>query len=455
MADYDVLIIGGGPAGYAAALKAAEFGANVALIEAEKPGGACVHHACIPTEILLDAAMKHVEARELSVLGLFEAGERFNFAAAVARKDTLVRQVSEGIRAALRLRKVTVIEGRASFSSPNAVSVDTSDGRKELSAEAFVIATGTRWEPAAIPHLADERILTADGVQTLTVAPKSAVVLGGGPCEVDFALEYAALLAIAGSDVTLLTPQARILPALDHDLSAVARMAMTDLGVRVIEGLTEISADGNEVVIHHGGEEARAPAEIVVAADVRHPYFATLNLAAAGVIAGKAITVDRTCRTNVPHIFAAGDVTGELMLSSAASHMGEVAAANATGGEAHTRLAALPRVLHGFPDLAWVGKTEESARTAGYDVVTGIYDLSYGARAITLGARKGIAKVIAERGLGQILGVHVAGPGAGEMVAVASGLMQAEATIDDLAAMVAWHPSMTEGLVEAARRALA
>ena len=454
MADFDVLVIGGGPAGYSAALKAAELGANVALVEVEKAGGACVHHACIPTEILLDAALKHVEARELSLLGVFEAGERFNFARAAARKDALVRQLADGIGAALRMRRVRLLAGRASFVSPSAVSVSGSDGTREISAEAFIIATGTRWEPPAIPGVAPERVLTADQVQALPAAPKSAVVLAGGVCEVDFGLEYATLLAIAGTEVTVVTRQPRLLPTLDSALSGVARMAMTDLGVKVVEGITSIRGDGAAAVIEQGGQEDRVPAEIVVATDVRRPYFETLNLSSAGVRADGGIPVDDGCRTVAGHIFAAGDVTGGLMLSNAASHMGEVAGTNAAGGEAVTRLSSMPRVLHGIAEIGWVGRTEESARAAGYDVIAGVFDLSFNARAIALGARTGIVKVIAERDLGEILGVHAVGPGGGEIVSLAAGFMQAEATVQDLAAMVAWHPSMTEGLIEAARRAL-
>ena len=189
MADFDVVVIGGGPAGYSAALKAAERGATVALIEAEQPGGACVHHACIPTNILFDSAIRHVEARELAVMGVFEAGEQFNFARAAARKDALVRQMASGIQTALRIRKVTVIEGRAAFTSPSTVRVTTADGGRELTAEAFIIATGTRWEPPVLPGFAPQRVLTADAVQALPSAPRSALLLAEGAGDVPFGLE--------------------------------------------------------------------------------------------------------------------------------------------------------------------------------------------------------------------------------------------------------------------------
>ncbi len=453
MADYDVIVLGGGPAGYSAALKAAERGASVALVEVEQPGGACVHHACIPTDILLDAATKFVEARELGVLGVFDAGEHFNFARAAARKDALVRRLADGIRAALRMRGVSTIPGRGAFESPHSVAVNGSEGDRKLSAEAFVIATGTRWTPPVIPGVPSEQILTADAVQALAEAPKSALVIGGGPCEVDFGLEYASLLAIAGSEVTFVTRKERLLPALDRDLAEVARAGFADLGVTFAEGVTGLHGEGGEVAIAHGQATTKARAQIVVAADVRRPFFETLRLDAAGVAVHEAVIVDRACRTNVPHIFAAGDVTGGPMLSSAASHMGEVAGANATGGNARTQLSSLPRVIHGPTEVAWTGSSEETARAEGYDVISGVFDLSFNARAIVLGVRTGIVKVIAERELGAILGVHAVGPEAGEVIGIASALMQAETTVHDLAATVAWHPSIAEGLIEAAKRA--
>lgn len=454
MADYDVIVLGGGPAGYSAALKAAELGASVALLEAEQPGGACVHHACIPTEILLDAATKFLEARELAVLGVFEAGERFNFARAAARKDALVSRLADGIRTALRMRGVATIRGRGAFVSPHAVSVSTADGDRQLTAEAFVIATGTRWEPPTISGVPAQRVLTADAVQALPESPKSALVIGGGPSDADFGLEYAALLAIAGSEVTFATSQPRILPALDATLADAARAAFADLGIAFVEGMTGLRGDGDDVAIEHGGQSSIVPAAMVLAADVRRPYFETLNLSAAGVATDEAVAVDRACRTNIPHIFAAGDVTGGLMLSSAASHMGEVAGTNAAGGDASTRLNAIPRILHGPTEIAWVGTSEDAARADGYDLMTGLFDLSFNARAVALGARTGIVKVIAERELGALLGVHVVGPNAGEIATLAAGLMRAEATVHDLAAMVAWHPTMAEGLIEAAKRAV-
>ncbi len=455
MADFDLVVIGGGPAGYAAALTAAERGANVALVESGRPGGSCVYHACIPTNILLDAAAVHVKAREMSVMGVFDAGETFNFARAAARKEALVAKMADGIAAALRMRKVTLVEARAAFSGPRTVSIAGVDGAaSELTAEAFVIATGTRWEPPSIPGVAPERVLTPDAVQSLVAVPSSALVLGDSPADTGFALEYAVLLAVAGSEVTIATSRERLLPGLDGALADAVRGSLGDLGIRVVEGVTVAGNGSGAVALKSSTSAETVPAEVLVAVDVRRPFFEGLNIAAAGVVSADCIAVDRGCRTNVSSIFAAGDVTGGPMLSSAATHMGEVAAINATGGEAITRFSRIPHLLHGVTEIGWIGLTEEAATARGYDVATGVFDLSFNARAIALGARPGIVKVVADRELGEILGVHVVGPEALEIVAVAATAMQAEVPLADLAATVHWHPSAAEGLIEAARRAL-
>lgn len=455
MTAYDVVVIGGGPGGYAAAITAAQRGARVALVEAERPGGACVHYACIPTNILAGAASTYLDARDLAIHGVFEAGERFNLARAAARKNTLVAQMEKGITTALRMHKVEVIAGRAAFSGKSSVAVTVAEGVRELTAAAFVIATGTRWEAPAVPGFAPEQVLTADMVQSLQTAPSSAVVLGGGPSGTGFALEYAFLLATVGATVTVATPDVRLLPALDASVAAAVESMLGGAGIKILTRAA-VLGEGTSAVIEHSGGIETVAAEVVVAIDVRRPFHEALNLGVAGVTATPAgISADATCRTSNPAVFAVGDVTGQVMLSSAATHMGQVAGMNATGGAARTRLGRIPHVLQMFPEVGWVGLTEDDARARGYEVVAGSFDLSYNARAIALGAREGIVKVVAERELGEVLGVHVAGPGAAEIANIAATVMQAEIAIHDLAAMTFWHPSMAEGLAEAAGRAVA
>jgi dihydrolipoamide dehydrogenase len=454
MADFDVLVIGGGPGGYAAALKAAELGARVAIIEAEKPGGACVNFACIPTNILVGSATAYLEAKELDVMGVFGVGERFNLGRATVRKDALVKKLADGIGAMLRMRKVTLIGGRARFASPATVEVALKEGgTSTISAEAFVIATGSRWEAPEVPSYPRDRVLLPDQVQSLTAAPASVLILADGPGEVPFGAEYAVLLAAAGAEVSIATAGESLFNGLDRDLHAMAEAGLDALGVRVETRTAVQGAEGTRVKLETADAVVELDAEAILAADPRRPFLEGLGPEVAGVRADGQIEVDRGCRTNVPHIFAVGDVTGGAMLTNVANHMGEVAGTNAAGGEALARSGAIPRMVHTLPEVGWVGLTEEAAKQQGHDVCIGAADLGFNAKAIAMGAREGAVKVVAERELGEVLGVHVVGPGTGELLAVASAAIQAEVPVQDLGAMVQWHPSMAESLAEAARRA--
>lgn len=447
---FDVAVVGGGPAGYAAALSAAELGATVALIEAERPGGSCVNYACIPTNILLDTATTHLAARELAIHGVFEAGDRFHFGRAAARKDTLVHQLASGIEAALRMRKVTLMQDRASFSDEHALALA---GGGTVQAEAIVIATGCRWTAPEIPRVEPSRVVTPDVVQSFVEAPASAVVLADGHANISFGVEYASLLALAGASVALVTSGERLLPGLDAALGGFVTSALEDLGIHTFVSAAVEGEEAGKVTISGSTGTEAWDAEVVVVGDPRQPSVDGLGLERAGIEANPWISVDRSARTNVSHIFAAGDITGGALLSSVASHMGEVAGANAAGDGRATHLDRIPHVLHGVPQIGWVGLTEQAAREAGRDVVTGSFDLSYNARALVLGARPGIVKVVADATLGEVLGVHAVGPDAAEIIAVATAFLQAEIPLADLASLVSWHPGVTEGLVEAARRA--
>lgn len=451
MTDFDVVIIGAGPAGFAAAMTAAERGASVAVVEAERPGGACVHHACIPTNILLDSMHQHLAARELDVFGLFKVDEQLKYARAAARKDALVRQLTSGIEVALKIHKITVLKGHGSLGGPGQVLVS---GIGDVSTEAVIVATGAHWEAPSLPGVAPERVLTPDLVQALVTAPASACVLGGGPADTAFALEYAVLLAASGSRVTLATPHSRLVPALDETIAQILTTALTEQGIRLLFDAAVEDGEGGSVLVRHRDGVEHVPAEVVVAADPRRVSRAGLNLESAGLVGDGPIEVDGGCRAGVEWLFAAGDITGGAMLSNAAAQMGEVAGINATGGEARTRLGALPALLHTIPTAGWIGLTEQEARRRGYDVRTGIGDLSTNARAVALGAREGLIKVVTEAELGEVLGVHTLGPGVEEVLAAAALAMQAELTVQDVASTVHWHPSIAESLAQAARRAL-
>lgn len=432
---FDVVVLGGGPAGYAAALAAARRGSSVAVVEPDKPGGQCVHYACIPTAALLSAVVPWVDAQELSVMGVADVGD-LDLGRAVSRKDALVTRLAGGVSAALGAAGVEVVAGVGALTSDRSVQV----GDRGLEAGAVVLATGTRWDEPALPGVPAGKVVTADVVQSLGAPPPSALVLADGAGRTAFAVEYAYLLAAAGTAVTFAARRGRVVPGLDADLDELATAVLADVGVTIVDREGDLPLD----------------ADMILAADPRRPSFESADPGAAGVrTSSEGIAVDRGCRTNVRTIFAVGDVTGGAMTSAAATHMGVVAGVNASGGDARTSVHALPHVLHTSPGIGWLGMSEAEAREAGHDVAVGLVDLTWSARAITLGGRGGALKIVADRGLGEVLGVHVVGPDVSEVLAVAAQAVAAELTVDDVAAAVHWHPSAAEALADAARQAIA
>lgn len=449
----DVAVVGGGPAGYAAALAAARRGASVVLAEPELLGGACVHWSCIPTNVLLSSALVSLEARELTFHGVLAAGDDVDLRRLGVRRASLVRMLAGGIGAALRNAKVEVLKGRATLAPSLGVTVAVDGAEIDVHAASVVVAAGSRWEVPTIPGLDASRVLTADLVQALDAAPPSAVVLGGGPADTAFAVEYAFLLAACGTSVTLVVPGDLVVPGLDAELDPAVTAALTTVGVEVVRHAAVIGADGMKATVTHADGESVVGADVVVVADRRVPAVDGVGFAAGGVaLADGAVVVDSSCRTSSPSTLAAGDVTGGPMLTAAALHMGAVAGTVAAGGSAQTRLDAVPHVLHTLPGVGWIGRSETAARGSGVDVAVAIVDLGGNPRSVALGARDGYLKLVADAATGEILGIHVVGPDAAELLAVASTAMQAELTASDLAATVPWHPSLTESLVDAARQ---
>jgi dihydrolipoamide dehydrogenase len=452
--EFDVAVIGGGPAGYAAALAAARRGASVVLAEPELLGGACVHWSCIPTNVLLTSIHVSLEARELAFVGALTSGDDVDLRALRDRRKSMVRLVAGGVAAALRHAGVEVLDGRATLVSPSALTVDLRDGETvDVEAPSVVVAAGARWMTPSLPGIAADRILTADLVQALDTVPATALVLGDGPADTAFAIEYAFLLAALGSAVTLAVPGELLIPALDADLDEAVAAMLATFGIELLRGAEVLGGQGAKATVSHAGGEAVVAADVVVVADRRVPSVDGIGLAAAGVeVAGGAIAVDSSCRTSSPGVFAAGDVAGGAMLTATALHAGDVAGTVAAGGSARTRLEAVPHVLHTLPLVGWIGQGEDAARRSAADVAVAIVDLATNARAVAAGGRDGYLKVVADAATGEILGVHVVGPAADEILAVAGTAMQAELTVADVAAIVPWHPSLTESLVQAARQ---
>lgn len=439
-----VCVIGGGPAGYAAALAAARIGASVLLVEADRLGGQCVHHTCIPTAAMLSGMTAFLDAQESALAGVFDLGEEFRWSRLVARKQRLSAQLASGVGRLLSRAGVEVVAGRAALTAHSGaggveVEVAGSDGSVAHHAcDAVVLATGARWEAPRIDGVPPERVMTADEIHALDAPPAAAIVMAGGPAATAFGVEYAFLLAAAGTSTRLACATDVVIPALDADLDPLVRGALATLGVECVGALDGGIMNGNE---------------IVVAADTRLPGLDGLGLQDAGIATAGHVLVDRAQRTAADAIFAAGDVTGGVMTSAAAEYSGRVAGANAAGATQRARAGATPHVLHTLPEIAWIGRTEAEARDAGADVRVGIVDLASTARAVTLGNRDGACKLVADATTGEILGVHVIGAGSAEIVAVGALAIQAEIGVDQLAETIQWHPASSESLSAAARAA--
>ncbi|MGD9713387.1 MAG: NAD(P)/FAD-dependent oxidoreductase [Thermomicrobiales bacterium] len=460
MADADIIIIGGGPAGHAAALRARELDASVTIIEEQQAGGNCVHHTCIPTTVLLDTIEAAARAQEIGFAGVLNIEDGFYWNRAVARKQQFVAAMSAGIRLQLRNRGVEFLHGRARLTAATSVHVSLSEGgERDLSAGAGVIlATGARPSPPVIPGLSASDVLWADAALRLPVAPSSILLVAGGGAGAAFVLEFAQVFAGAGSRVTVLQPDEDLLPDDEPPLAEALAEMLRIQGIEIMTGARIVRTSpvegGYTFTIQAGDVIRDINAETVCSPDSRVPYFADLGLEALGVVLAEgAVITDEHCATSVPSLYAAGDVTGPPMYSHVAAHQGRVAAAAALGEQAAVDLRYLSRVITSQPELATVGLTEAAAKAMGYAVRTGVASLMTNARALAMGQRDGIIKLVADEQLGQILGVHALGPGAADIVGLAGLSMQLQGTVDDLAAMNPWHPTLGESLVEAARRA--
>jgi len=452
MEDKDVIVIGSGPGGHAAALRAVELGARVAVVDAGPAGGNCVNFGCIPNNIMLETVRFGLELQEFASSGIVQPSERLSFSRASARRERLVAQMSNGIRNQFDATGIDFVAGRACFASPTSVSVSLEDGGSmDLVGKSFIIATGARPEPPVVPGFAGE-VLTMDQALRLAEPPESALVLGGGPVGLGFALEQAFVLAAFGTTVTVVDGGDEPLPGADPEMVGYLIQGLEAAGVRVLLNTRVERIDGAEAALRTPEGTLQVPAASVIAPDCRRPYFDGLGLDKAGVQTSSGIGIDERCATNVPGIYAVGDATDAMMFSHVAALQGRVAAENALGVDSRARLRGLPRVIHTEPEMAYVGMNEQQAQERGIEVRTGFSDLGANIRAQARGQREGAVKLLVGAKHGEILGVHILGPGAGELIGLAALALQLDNTVEELVDITHWHPSLAEALAEAARR---
>ncbi|MFQ5576843.1 MAG: dihydrolipoyl dehydrogenase [Anaerolineae bacterium] len=450
MPTFDVVVIGGGPGGYVAAIRASQLGLNTALVEKEALGGVCLNWGCIPTKALL---------RNAEVVHLLSQGKTFGFkfenlsvdyGAAHKRSRRIVARQTKGVRFLMKKNNITLFEGTARLKNAGQIIVEPEG--QTVTARHIIIATGAA--PRLIPGVeaGGRTVITYRHALNLTAVPKSALIVGAGP----IGMEFATLWKRYGTDVTVLEMLPHALPLEDEDISLEAEKQFRRAGIAVKTGarVQTITPTGNgvAVTVQAGQTEETLPAETVLVAIGFAPNSQNLGLEEAGVATERgAITIDDRMQTSAPTIYAIGDVTGKLGLAHVASAQGIIAAEAIAGRETPVlNYANIPRCTYAHPEVASVGLTEAQAREQGYDVITARFPFQPNGKALAMDDNTGFVKLVAEAQYKQILGVHLIGGHVTELIAGPTGMITLETTAEELARTVHPHPTLSEVVMEAA-----
>jgi dihydrolipoamide dehydrogenase len=450
-----LVVIGAGPGGYAAAFMAADLGLKVTLIGMEEnPGGVCLYRGCIPSKALLHAAHSIAEARHASAWGVEFPEPKIDIDKLRAWKNDRVQKLVGGLGMLAKQRNVRYLRGVASFLNGHTLKIHKHDGGEEILAfEKAILATGSR--PAILPgnSLQSRRILDSTGALEIAGAPKSLLVVGGGYIGLELGTVYAGL----GAKVSVVEMTAGLLPGVDRDLVSILSKRLGGLFESImlnakVAGMTE-EADG--IRVRFEGAEITAPErvfETVLVAVGRKPNNEIPGLSEIGVQldARGFVIVDEQRRTSVPDIYAIGDIAGEPMLAHKASHEGKVAAEAVAGQKTAYEPRAIPAVVFTDPEIAWCGLTETRAKEEKREIKVARFPWAASGRALTLDRTEGVTKLILEPESGRVLGMAIAGPGAGEMISEGVLAIEMGALASDLMLSIHPHPTLSETVMEAA-----
>ncbi|GAB4243507.1 MAG: dihydrolipoyl dehydrogenase [Thermoleophilia bacterium] len=456
---YDLAVIGAGPGGYVAALRAAQLGMKVAVVEKAELGGVCLNRGCIPTKAMLEAAAFVHEMKRAADDGLIaESGAvTVNYSALLKRRDKAVQRLTRGVAGLLKHGDVDVHHGAATFVGPSTLKVQPTEGNGgeyPLEAVSVIVATGSLPARLPLPGADAQRVIDSDGALALKEVPERLIVVGGGAV----GCEWSTIFSRLGTKVTLIEMLPTLLPRTEPELGRLLEKTLTAEGVDVRTGMTLDGFEEREAAIAAvpAGEDETLEADYVLSAAGRRPNTEGLGLEQAGVKTNQGgwIEVDPHCRTNVASIYAIGDVTGGALLAHVASRQG-VIVAETLGGLAPepVRPERIPAVTFTDPEIATVGLTEEEAKASGLEIEIGRFPFSASGKAVATGHDTGLVKMVADRQFGRLLGVHIAGPHAGELLAEAVLALELEATLDELSSVIRSHPTLSEAVGEAAMAA--
>ncbi|KJD44023.1 dihydrolipoyl dehydrogenase [Paenibacillus terrae] len=457
----DVAILGGGTGGYVAAIRAAQLGKEVVIIEKDKLGGTCLHRGCIPSKALLRSAEVYATIKESAQYGIETLGAQLVFPKVQERKEAVVEQLHQGVQFLMRKNKITVLSGKGRVIGPSifspksgAVAVELEDGEMETIVPAhLIIATGSR--PRVLPGLEPdgEFILSSDEALTMEELPASLIIVGGGVIGV----EWASMLNDFGVEVTVVEAANRLIPTEDEDVSREMQRLLTKRGVKVLTGSQVLAEtygkdeEGVQIDVQKGDETETISASKLLISVGRQANVENIGLENTDIRVERGfISVNEHLQTNEPHIYAIGDCIGGLQLAHAASHEGLLAVHHLAGEVVHSVPNHLiPRCIYTRPEAASVGLTEQEARERGHQVKTGKFPFQAIGKSLVYGSRDGFVKVIADEKTNDILGVHMIGTHVTDLISEAALAQLLDATPWEVGQLAHPHPTLSEILGEA------
>ncbi|MEZ5447514.1 MAG: dihydrolipoyl dehydrogenase [Thiolinea sp.] len=444
------MVLGSGPGGYTAAFRAADLGLKVVLVERyEVIGGVCLNVGCIPSKALLHTAEVITEARHFATQGVKFGAPEIDLDALRAHKDGVISKLTGGLKALAKQRKVQIVQGYGRFSSPHTLEVEAADGSLQtLRFEHAIIAAGSRVSKLPFIPWDDPRVMDSTDALQLESIPERLLVIGGGIIGLEMATVYQAL----GARVTVVELSPGLMPGADRDIVKPLEKAIRERYENIFTATQVTEVIPTDTGLRCKFEGGKAPAEDtfdkVLVAIGRSPNGQLLDAGKAGVFvdARGFIPVDEQMRSNVPHIFAIGDIVGQPMLAHKATHEGKVAAEVIAGHKAFFDARTIPSVAYTNPEVAWMGKTEEQCKAEGIAYEKGVFPWAASGRALSMSASNGVTKVLFDKASGQLLGAGIAGKNAGELIAEAVVALEMGADAHDLGLSIHPHPTLSETL---------
>ncbi|HFJ9437732.1 MULTISPECIES: dihydrolipoyl dehydrogenase [Bacillus] len=450
-----LVVIGGGPAGYVAAITAAQNGKDVTLIDEADLGGTCLNVGCMPTKSLLESAEVHDIVRKANHYGVMlnEGSISVDWKQIQARKSQIITQLVQGIQYLMKKNKIKVMQGRAKFETDHRVRVTNGNKEDVVDGDQFIIAAGS--EPTELPFAPFEGkwILNSSHAMSLENIPKSLLIVGGGVIGCEFASIYSRL----GTKVTIVEMAPQLLPGEDEDIAHTLREKLENDGVEIFTGaaLKGLNNYKKQASFEYEGSIQEANPEYVLVSVGRKPRVQGLDLEKAGVqFSNKGISVNEHMQTSKSHIYAAGDVIGGIQLAHVAFHEGTTAALHASGEDVKVNYHAVPRCMYTAPEIASVGLTEKDAREQYGDIQIGEFPFTANGKALIIGEQIGKVKVIVEPKYQEIIGISIIGPHATELIGQGTVMIHTEVTADIMRDYIAAHPTLSEAIHEALLQAI-